>query len=60
VAQRRRVVSAFLDKFAIPDKIEIGIDLPGWTEDTIRMLTESYDADVARIRAMPGVTFIAV
>lgn len=59
-AQRRRVVSAFLDKFAIPEKIEMELDLPGWTEDTVSTLTQSYQADVARIRAIPGVTFIAV
>lgn len=60
VAQRRRVVSAFLDKFAIPDKIEIDLDLPGWTQATVVALSDGYDADVARIRAMPGVSFIAV
>ena len=56
---RRRVVSAFLDKFALPDRIEMEFDLPGWTEETVAALTESYDADVARIAVMPGVTFIA-
>lgn len=60
VGQRRRVVSAFLDKFAIPEKIDMELDLPGWTEDTVAALTQGYEADISRIRAMPGVTFIAV
>lgn len=58
-AMRRKVVSAFLDKFAIADRIDMDVELPGWTEETVADLTESYDQDVARIAAMPGVTFIA-
>ncbi len=58
-ALRRKVVSAFLDKFALPDRIEVEVDLPGWTEDTVTRLTRAYDQDVARIAAMPGVTFLA-
>ena len=57
--QRRRIVSAFLDKFALPDRVEMEVDLPGWTEATVARLTEAYYQDVARIRAMPGVTFIS-
>jgi hypothetical protein len=57
--RRRRVVTAFLDKFAVPDQIEMDIAMPGWTADYVAAMTESYDIDVARIRAMPGVTFIA-
>ena len=56
---RRRVVSAFLDKFALPDRIEMEFELPGWTDDTVTTLTAAYEQDVARIAAMPGVTFIA-
>ncbi len=59
VVQRRRVVSAFLDKFAMPDKVEMELDLPGWTQDTVASLTAGYTADIARIRAMPGVTFLS-
>ena len=57
--QRRRIVSAFLDKFAIPDRIEVEFDMPGWTEDLIAEASEAYDMDVSRIMAMPGVRFIA-
>lgn len=58
-AQRRRVVSAFLDKFALPDAVEMEVELPGWTEDTVATLTAAYQTDIRRIRSLPGVTFIA-
>jgi hypothetical protein len=58
VTQRRRIVSAFLDKFALSDQIDMELDLPGWDEDLIDTLTENYSHDIARIRAIPGVTFL--
>ena len=57
--KRRRAVSAFLEAHAIEDEIEDEIDLPGWTHETVEMLTEIYEEDVARIAAMPHVTLIA-
>ncbi|MEM9583695.1 MAG: hypothetical protein AAGA08_11315 [Pseudomonadota bacterium] len=57
--QLRRILSAFLDKFAIEDALEEEIDLPGWDEAYIDRLTEQYDADVALIPDIDGVTFIA-
>ncbi len=57
-ARRRKIVSAFLGKFALPDRIETEIDLPGWTETLVAEMTEGYDRDVARIAAMPGVTLL--
>ena len=56
---RRKVVSAFLDKFAVPDRINIEVEVPGWTADTIATMTQIYEQDVARIARMPGVRFIA-
>lgn len=58
VARRREVVSAFLSKFALPERLETEIDLPGWTEDYVAAMTAAYDRDTARIAAMPGVTFL--
>ena len=55
---RRKVYTAFLDKFAVPDRITVDIEVPGWTEQTVADLTALYDQDVAQIRAMPGVRFI--
>lgn len=58
VAQRRRIVTAFLEKFARPDQIEMKIDIPGWTDALVAELTDRYLEDVERIRRIPGVTVI--
>ena len=59
VLQRRKIVSAFLDKFALPERITFEVDMPGWTEDTVAELTQLYDEDVARITGMGDITFLA-
>lgn len=58
-AQRQRIVSAFLDKFALPEQIEVELEFPGWSEDIVQQLTEAYDRDVSRIIAMDGVRFLS-
>ncbi len=57
--QKRRVIAAFLDKYAIPEEIEEELDLPGWDAALVAELSERYDEDVYRIEKMPGVSFIA-
>ena len=57
-AQRRRVVSAFLDKFALPDQVDMEIEMDGWSEELISRTSEAYDQDVSRIMAMDGVKFL--
>lgn len=57
--QKRRVISAFLDKFAIEDAIEEELNAPGWTEDDIDALTDIYEEDMHLVARIPGVTFIA-
>jgi hypothetical protein len=57
--QKRRVIAAFLDKFALDDEIEEEIDMAGWTDALVDDLTEQYDEDVLAIQRMPGVTMIA-
>ncbi len=57
-AQLRRVIAAFLDKYAIPEAIEDEINLPDWDEAMVEQLTVLYEADVDRISDMDGVTFI--
>ena len=52
---RRRVIAAFLSKYAEDDAIEQEILLPNWTEDLIEDLTQNYDEDLEEIAAMPGV-----
>lgn len=58
VVQRRRIVSAFLDKFALPEMIEMEVEMPGWTDETVGQMTRAYQEDVAAIAATPGVTFL--
>ncbi len=57
--QQRRVISAFLDKFADEEKVEEVLDLPGWTDDLVDELTDIYDEDVFAISRIPGVQLIA-
>ena len=57
--QRRKIVSAFLDKFALPERIDVEVEMPGWTAEIVAELTARYDEDVARIAGMGDVTFIA-
>jgi len=57
-AQHGRVVSAFLDKFALPDEIEMDLGDTGWSESYVEALGELYDEDAARIAGMPGVRFL--
>jgi len=56
--QRRRIVQAFLDKFVLPEALEEELDAPGWTDDLVQELSESYEEDLYEIQRMAGVTFI--
>ena len=58
VEQRRRVITAFLDKFAIPEAMEEEIDLAGWSEEIMDALSQQYEIEVDEIARMPGVQFI--
>lgn len=57
--QKRRIIAAFLEKFALEEEVEDVVDLPGWTEDSVAHLTALYDEDIYRIERMEGVNFIA-
>ncbi len=57
--QRRRVLAAFLEKFAIDDEVEEELDAPGWTEDLVAELTEFYEEDLFEIERLSGVTFLS-
>lgn len=59
IQQRRRIVSAFLDKFALPDRVDQDIEMPGWTADMVAEMTALYEEDVARIAQMREITFLA-
>ena len=57
-AEHRRIMMECAEQYALREKIEIEIDLPGWTDDLVAALTETYDADLARIAALPNVELI--
>jgi hypothetical protein len=57
--KRKGIVAAFLDKFADPAKIEIDIEMQGWTEALVAEMTENYDADVAQLAQTRGLRFIS-
>lgn len=56
VAQRRAAVASFLDKLGRKDRMEMAVEMPGWTEDLIDVMSLQYDQDLGRIAALPGVT----
>lgn len=56
--QKQGVIAAFLENFMIPEQLEEELDLPGWTDELVREMTELYDEDLERIRQIPGVTLI--
>jgi hypothetical protein len=56
--QKRRIISAFLDKFAIEDQLEDEVDIAGWTQDLVDKLTDIYEADICKIKTISGVEFI--
>ncbi len=56
--QKRRVISAFLDKFIDDDVVEEEYELAGWTSGIIDQMTELYEEDVFNIPRVPGVTLI--
>lgn len=57
--QKRRVMMAFLDKYALEDALEQELDVPGWTEEYVDVLSELYDQDVDVIANMSEVTLIS-
>lgn len=59
IATRREIFAAALARYAIADKIDLPINLPGWTQELIDYMTACYDEDLAEIAALPGVEFIA-
>jgi len=57
-SQKRRVMVAFLDKFARHDAIEEEVSIFGWTDALIDELTEGYDADLQVIQDLPEIDLI--
>jgi len=57
-AQRRRVVAAFLERYAKEDEIEETLDLPGWTEELVEQMSASYEDDIDVIAGIRDVTLL--
>lgn len=57
-AHRRRVVAAFLGRYAVEDRIEEEINVPGWTAEYMDELSRAYDEDMEVVASIPGVTLI--
>lgn len=57
--QKRRIIAAFLERYAIEEEVEDEIDLPGWTDETVEQMSARYEEDLERIEHMQGVNFIA-
>lgn len=57
--QRREVKATFLEKLVDQDAVEEVIDLPGWTEELVEEMTESYEYDTEVIENLPDVEFIS-
>ena len=55
--QRIQAITAFLDAHAAED-LEAEIDLPGWTADTVRQISNDYDEDIAAIAEINTVTMV--
>lgn len=54
----RRVIVAFLDKYAIEDEMEEELDAPGLSEAHIHAMSDAYEEDLFQIERIPGVTFL--
>jgi len=56
--QRRRILSAFLDKFEVDDPT-LNVEAPVWTADYVENLTEIYEEDLFAIEKMIDVQYIS-
>lgn len=55
---RRRIVAAFLDKYALDDALEEDLDTPGWSPEMLDDMTATYEEDMDAVARIPGVTLI--
>jgi hypothetical protein len=55
---RRRIVAAFLGRYALEDRLEEEVNAPGWSEEFMARLSRAYDEDMEAIARIPGVRLI--
>ncbi|MFQ6548441.1 hypothetical protein AADZ90_010805 [Aestuariibius sp. 2305UL40-4] len=58
VTERRAAIADTLEHHALTAEVEEVVDVPGWTEATVRDLTHRYEADLEEIATMDGVRFL--
>lgn len=58
IARRRALSAQIMQDHARPGVLDQVIDLPGWTQELIDRVTDTYRADVAEIAVLPGVEFL--
>lgn len=56
--ERQTLIADYWEDYAIPETDEEEIDLPDLDEYAIAQITENYEADLAEIAAMDGVTLV--
>lgn len=56
--QRRRILGAFLDRYALDSAIDQDLDLPGWSAELVERISQSYEDDMAEIATIPGVRLL--
>ena len=56
--QRRRIIMAFLDKYAREEAMEEELVAPGWSEAMIEEMSASYDADMEVVADIMDVDFV--
>ncbi|MFN0114773.1 MAG: hypothetical protein ACKVPY_08870 [Paracoccaceae bacterium] len=59
-AQRRKIAGAFLDKFALPEAVEVALPFPGWSESLVEEISRAYEADMEAVAYLPGVEVIGL
>ncbi|UWQ19272.1 hypothetical protein [Jannaschia sp. M317] len=59
LATWRKVVTAFLGKYADESKLDEEIALPGWSQALIAAMTDLYERDLSQLRARDDVRFLA-
>jgi len=59
IVQQRRIIAAFLDKYALDEEIEEELDIPDIPEAHLIAMSEAYDEDIYEIERIPGVNFIS-
>jgi hypothetical protein len=57
-SHRRRILGAFLEKFARPGAIEMDLADTGWTAPEVERMTQAYELDLVEIERMSHVTFL--